>query len=143
MARYVFGGTADFVILAGDNVTVGAITGKATVLYPGAALTFWNAESGGLQHTDLQDMTGSAIAAGIVTAGTNGEVPRFQGPDGVVRMFVDAGQGGRREMTALNVGDQLTAVAALEAKLADINRVIISATAPSSPVQDDIWLDIS
>ena len=53
-------------------------------------LTFWDAESGGTQHTDLF-LAGAPVTS--IQAGPTGQVPGFKGPDGVTSMWVDGGAG--------------------------------------------------
>jgi hypothetical protein len=89
VARYRFGGIADYV--------VGLGTGNAAVLRPGVTVTCWNADFGGTQHTDLTDTDGTTPLVSLVTDG-NGAIPQFFGPDGVTEMYLDAngGAGPRR-----------------------------------------------
>lgn len=144
MARHVFGGLGDLVVIAGAAATVGAVTGKQTVLYPAAALTFWDAETGGVQYTDLQTIAGSPIAGGVVTAtAAAAEVPRFKGPDEITAMFMDAGQGGRREIVATDLGDYLAMIAQVETKLVDVGRIRIDSAEPVGPAHNDVWVDTS
>ncbi|MFC7892675.1 glycosyl hydrolase family 28-related protein [Streptomyces sp. NPDC057381] len=94
MARSTFGATlADFVVQPTDG-----LWGVA----PGAALTFWSAADGGDQYTDLLDATGAA--ATTITADEYGAIPAFQGPDGVVAMWADAGGSTRARIEAHNTG---------------------------------------
>uniref|UniRef100_UPI000EF5A659 right-handed parallel beta-helix repeat-containing protein n=1 Tax=Streptomyces sp. E5N91 TaxID=1851996 RepID=UPI000EF5A659 len=94
MARFEFGlGIADFVVRPSDGLyQVGA----------GVAVTFWDASTGGTQYTDLQDASSNPVTE-IVT-GTTGAVPRFFGPDGIVGMWADGGDGSRVWVEAHNVG---------------------------------------
>jgi len=113
MARASFGGgVADFVVTAaapGDPLR-----------FASATLTFWDAETGGTQHTDL--ILGAAPVTSI-PVGTNGQVPTFQGPDGVYVMWASAGGGERVQMVA--AGDIVTradaAVVLAEGSAADAN----------------------
>ncbi|MFD1657006.1 hypothetical protein ACFSL4_01830 [Streptomyces caeni] len=98
MARYRFGGVADYVISVG--------TGNAATLVPGASVTYWNAASGGTQYTDLTDIDGvTPIAGGILTADVYGAAPEFYGPDGVTEMYPDAngGAGPRRRTVTTDI----------------------------------------
>jgi hypothetical protein len=105
VARHRFGGIADYVISVG--------TANAATLQPGATITCWNQPSGGAQHTDLlaTDLV-TPITGGELTADSTGAVPEFYGPDGVRSLYLDAngGAGPRRSTTALDMGDDLTAV---------------------------------
>lgn len=85
MARYNFGGGAD------DFTFTGRIIGGSDymTLAP-STLTLWSAQTGGTQYTDLM-MGGSAVSTITVTA--SGQVPAFQGPDGVSQMWADGGAG--------------------------------------------------
>ncbi|MFB6771151.1 glycosyl hydrolase family 28-related protein [Streptomyces sp. NPDC056337] len=108
--RYEYGaGIADYVIRPSDGLWTVA---------PGTTITFWSGADGGTQYTDLLDAAG-APAAEIVADG-QGLVPRFQGPDGVVGMWADAGGVSRVWMEAHSVGD--------------------SADAPAGSVRD--WLNV-
>lgn len=80
MARANFGGGAgDFVFTATPNGLV--------KLAP-ATLTFWTAETGGIQITDLR-LNGVPVTT--ITVGADGMIPTFQGPDGVASLWADAG----------------------------------------------------
>jgi hypothetical protein len=82
MTRNTFGGTtAEFV------ATIGA-AGQLRVA--AATLKFYTARTGGTQVTDLV-LNGSPVAAIPVPA--DGQVPTFQGPDGVTELWADAGGG--------------------------------------------------
>lgn len=100
MARYKFGGgIADYTMALGDTVTVGALTGQAVVAVGGQAVTFWTAEQGGSQHTDLLDIDAQPVSSILSEDGTGlraaGQIPPFQGPDGVTTMWAGAGAGPR------------------------------------------------
>ncbi|MFD4264023.1 glycosyl hydrolase family 28-related protein [Streptomyces sp. NPDC058534] len=94
MARYEYGaGVADYVVRPTDGLWSVA---------PGAVLTFWSAADGGTQYTDLLNATGGPVTE--VVADGQGFVPRFQGPDGVVGMWTDAGGVSRAWMEAHALG---------------------------------------
>lgn len=98
MARASFGGgVADFVF---------ASTSGGLVKLTSAALTFWTAETGGTQHTDLL-LSGAPVTS--IPVGADGQVPTFQGPDEVYTMWADAG--GARVLVAAT-GDQVSATVA-------------------------------
>lgn len=106
MARHDFGGDiAAYVITKGDSQAAGS----TAILTPGATVTFYSAQSGGSQHTDLQDLTGVAISS--VTSDSNGSIPQLRGPDGVWAMWADAngGNGPRNLMIATDVGEGISA----------------------------------
>lgn len=96
MARYRFGGVADYVISLG--------TGNAATLQPGAVVTCWNAVTGGSQYTDLTDTDGTTPLASLVATST-GAVPEYFGPDDVVEMYLDAngGAGPRRRTITTSI----------------------------------------
>jgi hypothetical protein len=110
VSRHLFGGTtADYVIALGDVVTVGSITGNAAVIVPGVAVSFFDAETGGTQITDLLDGLGTATST--VTSDSNGAIPVFSGPDNGSRsLWADAnsGAGPRRLMVATDIGSDLS-----------------------------------
>lgn len=99
MARMTFGGTAaDFVASVGPAGTIKALP---------ATLTFWSAKAGGTRYTDL--MLNGAAATQVVT-GADGQVPAFQGPDGITTMWADAGSGRVRmgsEITPAAISDSV------------------------------------
>lgn len=85
MARSDFGGTtADF------TFTIGSA--NVMSIAPSAVLTFWSAPTGGTRYTDLI-VNGSAATS--VTSDAYGNVPQFQGPDGITSMWADGGGGER------------------------------------------------
>ena len=109
MPRSNFGGTAgDFVASIGPGGLVHAIA-RAT-------LTFWTAETGGTQHTDLL-LDGNPVTT--ITVDTDGQVPTFQGPDNVAVMWADAGGNKRVKLISDKTGAELTSDAFVGALLAD------------------------
>lgn len=97
MARSEFGGTL------ADSVTNPAGDVQAAV-----SVTFWNAPTGGTQHTDLREIDGTTvIAGGIVTTDSDGAIRRFYGPDGVTQMWAQAGSGTRRLARSLDSREQV------------------------------------
>lgn len=100
MARYRHGGgIADWTFTLGDEVIVGALTGKQAVVLGGQTITFWTAEQGGVQHTDLLDADGNPVTAIVSEDGTGvrseGQIPPFYGPDGVRSMWAGVESGPR------------------------------------------------
>lgn len=92
--RYEFGaGMADFVVQPSDG-----LWGIA----PAAVVTFHSASTGGTQYTDLLDAGSNPITQ--VVADSQGFLPRFQGPDGVVGMWASAGGTSRAWIEAHNTG---------------------------------------
>ena len=59
-------------------------------------LTFYDAETGGAQVTDLLAADGTTATSTVTTTGS--VVPPFYGPDGVVLLWADAGDGNREPM---------------------------------------------
>ncbi|MFD4259950.1 glycosyl hydrolase family 28-related protein [Streptomyces sp. NPDC058534] len=101
MARYEYGaGIADYVVRPSDGLWTVA---------PGTTLAFWSAADGGTQYTDLLSAAGDPVTE--IVADGQGLVPRFQGPDGVVGMWADAGGVSRVWMEAHSVGDSADAPA--------------------------------
>lgn len=81
MARSEFGGGLPEVVYAivGGNFQPGA----------GVTLTFWDAPTGGSQHTDLVEIDGVTPIT-TFTVDTEGEIRRFKGPDAVTVMWIQA-----------------------------------------------------
>lgn len=98
--RYRFGTSADYIVSLG--------TDNAATLEPGVTVTCWNMPSGGTQHTDLTDTDGTTPLTSLVTTAT-GAVPEFYGPDGVTALYLDAGSGRRRTLSA-DVGEGINGV---------------------------------
>lgn len=91
MARADFGGTvSDFTFVART------LMGRQVLDLEAATLTFWDAATGGTRHTDLL-LNGSPVSS--ITVGDDGQIPLFQGPDGVTAMWADAGSGRVRMVT--------------------------------------------
>lgn len=121
MGRYLFGGgIADWAFTAGDLDLTGDVTGTAAVgivQAGGVTITFWPAETGGSQITDLQSTVGAAIDHVTTSDGTDGravgQIPPFYGPDGMIALWASANGGPRVLMTAaLTVGQIAGTVAA-------------------------------
>ncbi len=96
MTRHRFGGgIADWAFtLTSQNVPV---------LEPGATVTFWSAQAGGTQYTDLATAVDGSGAISTVTAGigvTAGQIPAFYGPDEITFMWASANSGSRVLMEA-------------------------------------------
>ncbi|MFD7111502.1 glycosyl hydrolase family 28-related protein [Streptomyces microflavus] len=94
MARQTFGQTlADFVVAPADGIWMVAA---------GAEVTFWDGPVDGGQHTDL--LTAAAEPATSIFADQYGALPTFQGPDGIVGMWADAGGTSRAWIAARDTG---------------------------------------
>lgn len=115
MTRYwAGGGPSDYTIVSGDDVSIGPLDGKSAVVVGGVEITWWNAETGGTQYTDLLDSTGSAVSS-MESSDTSdgralGQIPRVQYPDNVTGAWASAAGGPRVWMPA-DVGDQAVATA--------------------------------
>jgi len=109
MARHAFGGD-----VAAWTFTVGS--GDTAVLTGGATITFFDAQVGGTQYTDLSsDAAGTTITdhilSGTGAGGTVvGSIPLFYGPDTVKRMWASANGGARALMLAVDVPTYLDLV---------------------------------
>ncbi|MBM0237746.1 hypothetical protein JNW88_12265 [Micromonospora sp. ATA32] len=133
MARYwVGGGTADYTIIVGATVTVGAVTGQQSVVVGGQQVTLWTAETSGEQITDLLNDQGFATTTVTSADGTGsralGQIPPVQLPDDVTDVWASAAGGPRTRMTpvlgprVVEIGQQAAATqAALTAHTAAVN----------------------
>lgn len=83
MARATFGGTAADTVARRVKVL-----GHDVDDYEAATLTVWSAQTGGTQYTDLLV---NGAASNSVPVDSTGQVPEFQGPDGVTVVWVSAG----------------------------------------------------
>lgn len=116
--RHKFGmSPADWVFTAG--------TGGEAILQGGVAVTFWNAQTGGTQITDLltadENMTPiSQVISGDGSSIPLGVIPEFWGPEGVTELWADAGGTGRAKMTATDFGDTINQVETNTAQLASL-----------------------
>ncbi|MDH6460107.1 lysophospholipase L1-like esterase [Micromonospora sp. A200] len=103
---------SDWTFINGDDATVGEVTGKNAVVVGGVTIAFWSAETGGSQYTDLLDSDGVAVpvivSADGATARAAGQIPPFQGPDGVTEVWASANGGPRSRMVANIGGDFVT-----------------------------------
>ncbi|MFR9794692.1 hypothetical protein ACL02U_02135 [Streptomyces sp. MS06] len=121
MARSTFGATlADYAVQPANG-----LWGVA----PGAAITFWDARTGGTQYTDLLDAGGVAVSG--ITADEYGVVPGFQGPDGVTAMWADAGGSSRAWIAARGGGGRGGGGGGGTAAYTSLVRVVASSTAPA------------
>lgn len=107
MPRYKFGGgVSDWTF---GTVTVSATPDLAQVA-GGVVVTFFSAQVGGVQHTDLIGADGVTPATSVTsldgTGGTAvGQIPRFSGPDGVTTMWAQAGSGPRALIVTSDAAD--------------------------------------
>lgn len=110
MARSTYGATSvDWLLRPypfGSTTLVALRTGTTF-------LTFWNAAFGGTRYTDLLDAVGTPITQVTVVGH---QIPLFQGPDAVLAMWADKGDGSPRErIEAQDLAAAASAVAAAEA----------------------------
>lgn len=135
MARHVF--LADMASwatdLGADEVSAGGLSGKHALFIPDATITFWTAQTGGAQITDLQDMLGNTITS--VAADSAGEFPQIQGPDTdpeTYSMWADGngGAGPRRKVVATDIGDRVSSngqsLEDLTAEVASLSALVAS-----------------
>lgn len=108
MARSNFGGTpGDFLAVVGPGGMLRAVPGT---------LTLWSAETGGTQHTDLL-LAGAPVSTIPVTH--DGQVPAFQGPDGVSTVWADADGGQRIRLLSDKTAAELASDAFIAGMLGD------------------------
>lgn len=85
MTRFTFGGgAADF------TFAEHMVGGQDYVTLAPATITFWSAQTGGTNYTDLV-LNGVSVSS--ITASSSGGIPSFQGPDGITSMWADGGAG--------------------------------------------------
>lgn len=108
--RHMFGGgSADYVITT-DSTFVAKLT-------PGAAVTAYNARTGGTQYLNLSlDPAGATIVTGVVASdGTDGyspgEIPVFYGPEDITTLWISADGGPRVRLGSLDILDDAGATA--------------------------------
>jgi hypothetical protein len=109
--RYLFGGgAADYAVTAGSGSTM--------VLQPGVAVTFWNAQVGGTQYTDLSsDPDGLTAVTGTTTSTgsggiTAGAILSVYGPPGVLAMWASAAGGPRVLVLSVALADAVASAVA-------------------------------
>lgn len=108
MARHWFGQSlTDWSMTLGAMSEAAGVTSAPVSAIGPVTVTFWNAASGGTQHTDLLDASGNGVSQITTADGTGalglGTIPRFRGPDGVTEMWADAG-GARYLMVCTDLG---------------------------------------
>jgi len=109
MARAWFGRGAEDFIVSGPIAPGDPYRPAATVL------TFWDAETGGTQYTDLL-LNGTTPVTSITVPAT-GQTPAFQGPDGVVAMWAQAGNSAARRV--VDAGADIAMQAAVDRAAAE------------------------
>ncbi|WP_281155174.1 hypothetical protein [Streptomyces sp. HYC2] len=122
MARQIFGaGVADFAVRPTDGMWgVAAAT----------LVTFWDAPTDGTRHVDLLDASGTPTTS--VTTDEYGSLPRFQGPDGVVGMWADAGGSRRAWMDAHGITGGGSGGGSGGGGFTSLCHLVASSTAPAS-----------
>jgi hypothetical protein len=97
MARNAFGGSvSDYVV---SFYTLGS---SKLAAFTAATLTFFDAETGGNQVTDLALNADGSSPVTQVSVPATGDVPTFYGPDGVTQLWVSAnGSASRVKMVSL------------------------------------------
>jgi hypothetical protein len=124
MARSHFGGTSTDWLLEpykfGQSTLLAARDGSTV-------LTFYSAATGGTQYTDLLDTNGNPTDR-ITVAGHL--VPEFQGPDGILAMWADKGDGSPREK--LEAQDLAAAATAVSSATASATAAAASAATAST-----------
>lgn len=139
MARHTFGQTpTDWTMDSGED---------DGVIVTSEEITFWTAKTGGLQHTDLLDGTGTPTTTIISSAGDDGRpkgtIPEFSGPDGVTEMWADAGGPIRFKMQATDLGGYVPSIDGSAAKLLNVGNLSAGPTEPEAPADGDVWFDTS
>lgn len=106
--RYEFaGGPSDYTISVGASVTIstpaGDVPGQTAVVIGNQPVTFWTDEEGGTQYTDLLNDQGDPVTFVTSSNGSTrglGQIATLSGPDDVVVMWAQAGDGPRVRMVA-------------------------------------------
>lgn len=111
MARHVFGGSrADWAMLKGDAVLdEDTVVGYVPYLLPNQVVTLWEQRTGGGQITDIVEL-GSTDPVSPLEADSDGNIPRFRGPDGIRRVWASASSDGsstRYAMVAIDLGEDI------------------------------------
>ncbi len=76
-------------------------------LQPNATVTFWDAQTGGTQYTDLRASDAVTPVTSVTTGAGNsaGLIPVFYGPSGIAVMWAQSGVGPRALIAANDLGD--------------------------------------
>lgn len=135
--RAVFGGHV-------EDFMFSVMSGSLTVPAPTTVVTFWTAQTGGTQITDLQDMNNAPISA--MSVDRWGRIAQFQGPDPsgsfgayATQMWADGGNGTRVLMTNAEAAAQAasasaSAAAASAASMVTANDSAVSTAISSGPL---------
>lgn len=107
--RYLYGrNRADWVMQAGELTESGGLVPE---LVPDTAVTLWDAETGGLQVTDLLDPDSMTPLGSSISTDVDGNIPAFLGPDGTTTLWGSAsldGSATRYAMVPVDLGDEIT-----------------------------------
>ncbi|WP_018219184.1 hypothetical protein [Salinispora vitiensis] len=128
MARYWFGGgPADWTF---NGVSADAVPDLAQ-LQGGLVCTFYNAEAGGTQYTDLLDPNGQPTLQILSEDGSGlrskGQIPAFRGPDGVTQMWAECDGGPRVLMVTTDAADVVAVPRTILPPLSQIGDVTVGA----------------
>ena len=121
MARFNYGmAPTDWVFFPG--------AANEAVLTPDIQVTFWNMQVGGVQYTDLlfNGVAADSIKSGNGTDWALGSIPRFQGPDGITSMWMDAGGGTRFLLVTTDLADLPARIEELETLVASLQDSIMN-----------------
>lgn len=130
MTRALFGGTTDDWLFGTVSGFGGALVSLNAVTVTG---TCWDSQTNGTQYTDLLDANGSPITVLTVDGSV---MPRFSGPDGVVEMWVDFGDGRylleARNQAAAAAASQSAAASSATSSASSATSAASSATAAAA-----------
>jgi hypothetical protein len=131
MARHLFSGSLDaWTFDLGDAALAGSgASGFLAIVVPTVECMFWDSPILGTQYTDLTDLGGSPIES--ITSDSDGEIGQFYGPDNIRAMWIDAsgGAGPRRQIVAVDLGDDIAANSAAIANLQNTVDNLVALTA--------------
>lgn len=143
MSRHAYGGALTDWVFTADTDDKPILTGLATV-------TFWNAQTGGTQYTDLTANALTDAGAGEfdhVTSSdgsdgyTLGTIPQFFGPHEVFQMWASANGGDRLLIMANDIGDVFGTLANDTAN--SLTSHIASANGHTQGLNDHTDVDVS
>ncbi len=99
-------------------------------------LTFWDAETNGTQYTDLLF---NGVATATIKAVRKGQIPRFEGPEGVSEMWVSANAGARSLIPAHDSGGSVgdPSIGLAPATTGNAGAVELATPAEASVGEDD------
>ncbi len=90
MTRYTFGGFGGDQVIQSPSANAGVFKAAGSLTSTG---TFWSAQTGGTQYTDLVDPNNAFTPITGVSTDSNGRPLAFQGPNGVQEGWLDFGAG--------------------------------------------------